>query len=259
MPFQIPPNIYQYLPGYMQQGGAAAGPKWSTTNPFRTVEGAGSFGGGNNASAGQLYNHFNRKVGVDRLNGLNSKIADYGLRPAQRPQSFEDFLNRRNPAVPETPAPTDPATPTTPTVPGLPPGFPFNLPPGFQMPSFLQNYMQQQNQPATQPMPSEPLPKNIDFSKIIPFVPGSIQQQTQPPAAQTQMNGLMTNFVKPQPAQPLPQGANHGQMNQNGGGQAPPWAMQAPQLPQFNASIFNIPQQMPQQPNMSNLRGGKFI
>jgi hypothetical protein len=220
MPFQIPPNIFQnYLPG-----GAAAGPKWSTTNPFRTVEGAGSFGGGNNASAGQLYNHFNRKVGVDRLNGLNSRIADYGLRPAQRPQSFEDFLNRRNPAAPETP--TDPANPTTPTVPGLPPGFPFNLPPGFELPQFLQNYMQQQNQPVP-----EPMPKDIDFSKIIPFVPGSIQQQTQPPAAQTQMNGLMTNFVKPQPAQPLPQGANH---------------MQAPQVPQFDPSIFNIPQPMPQ-------------
>jgi len=252
MPFQIPPNIFQnYLPG-----GAAAGPKWSTTNPFRTVEGAGSFGGGNNASAGQLYNHFNRKAGVDRLNGLNSRIADYGLRPAQRPQSFEDFLNRRNPAAPETPA--NPANPTTPTVPGLPPGFPFNLPPGFQMPQFLQNYMQQQNQPAVTPMPSEPMPKDIDFSKIIPFVPGSIQQQTQPPAAQTQMNGLMTNFVKQQPTQPLPQGANHGQANPNGASQPAQWG-QMPQVPQFNPSIFNIPQPMPQQPNMSNLRGGKFI
>lgn len=227
MPFQIPPNIYQYLPGYMQQGAAAAGPKWSTTNPFRTVEGAGSFGGGNNASAGQLYNHFNRKVGVDRLNGIESRIADYGLRPAQRPQSFEDFLNRRNPAAPETPTdPANPTTPTTPTVPGLPPGFPFNLPPGFQLPQFLQNYMQQQNQPVP-----EPMPKNVDFSKTIPFMPGSIQQQVQPPAAQTQMNGLMTNFVKPQPTQPLPQGANH---------------MQAPQVPQFDPSIFNMQPQMQQ-------------
>jgi hypothetical protein len=242
MPFQIPPNIFQYLPGYMQQGGAAAGPKWSTTNPFRTVEGAGSFGGGNNASAGQLYNHFNRKVGVDRLNGLESRIADYGLRPAQRPQSFEDFLNRRNPAAPETPAPTDPANPTTPTVPGLPPGFPFNLPPGFQLPQFLQNYMQQQNQPVP-----EPMPKDIDFSKTIPFMPGSIQQQTQPPQAQTQMNGLMTNFVKPQPTQPLPQGADHGQMNPNqqGFNTTASWSMQAPQVPQFDPSIFNIPQPMP--------------
>ena len=236
MPFQIPPNIFQNLPGYMQ-GAAAAGPKWSSTNPFRTVDGIGpdnpqtAYGSGLNKSAGQLYDHF-------RSNGRRAK--DFGFAQAGATQSIQDFLNRRNPAAPEAPAPTDPANPTTPTVPGLPPGFPFNLPPGFQLPQFLQNYMQQQNQPAP-----EPMPKNVDFSKTIPFMPGSIQQQVQPPAAQTQMNGLMTNFVKPQPTQPLPQGANHGQANPNGASQPAPWSMQAPQVPQFDPSIFNIPQPMP--------------
>lgn len=233
--FQIPPNIFQNLPGYMQ-GAAAAGPKWSSTNPFRTVDGIGpdnpqtAYGSGLNKSAAQLYDHF-------RSNGRKAK--DFGFAQAGSTQSIQDFLSRRNPVAPEAPAPTDPSNPTTPTVPGLPPGFPFNLPPGFQLPQFLQNYMQQQNQPVP-----EPMPKNVDFSKSIPLMPGNMQNQLQQPAAQTQMNGLMTNFVKPQPTQPLPQGANH---------------MQAPQVPQFDPSIFNIPQPMPQQPNMSNLRGGKLI
>jgi hypothetical protein len=96
----LPSNL-QNLPWFqhLQNGGLGSNStKWSETNPFRTVEGAGQFGGGLNASAGQLYDHFNRKVALDRQAGNEgAEISDYGLTPAQRPQSIADFLDRRDP------------------------------------------------------------------------------------------------------------------------------------------------------------------
>lgn len=81
-------------------------------NPFRTVEGAGQYGAGLNASAGQLYNHFSDKVNRDRQNGLNTTLLDYGFRRAAPPQSIEDFLNRRNPqTTPVQPPATNPPPP----------------------------------------------------------------------------------------------------------------------------------------------------
>ena len=93
------PSNFLNLPWFQhwQNGGLGNKPKWSETNPFRTVEGAGQFGGGLNASAGQLYEHFGDKVNRDRQNGLDTTLLDYGFKRAAPPQTMEDFLNRRNP------------------------------------------------------------------------------------------------------------------------------------------------------------------
>ena len=86
----LPPNIYQNLPWMQnQQGGAAGNSKWSQTNPFRTVDEAGQYGSGTNASAGQLYNHF-RSGGREAM--------DYGLKPAGAVQGMQEFLDRNKPA-----------------------------------------------------------------------------------------------------------------------------------------------------------------
>ena len=78
--------------------------------PFRTVEGAGQYGAGLNASAGQMYDHYHRKVALDRQNGNPAaSVADYGLKPAGRAQSLEDFANRGRLMIPEVPA--DPTIP----------------------------------------------------------------------------------------------------------------------------------------------------
>lgn len=67
-------------------------------NPFRTVEGGRQYGAGLNASAGQLYDHFHRKVGLDKLAGnMDTSVQSYGLSQAGLGQSLQDFLNRRNP------------------------------------------------------------------------------------------------------------------------------------------------------------------
>ena len=88
------PNIYNIpglnipglnLPGVNQQNKS----KWSEINPFRTVEGAGQYGSGLNASAGQLYEHFGKRAG------------DFGLNPAGKVQGMQEFLDRAKPAISE--------------------------------------------------------------------------------------------------------------------------------------------------------------
>lgn len=124
----IPMSIYN-LPWMQNLQGLKDKSKWSNINPFRTVEGAGQFGSGLNASAGQLYDHFNRKVALDRQAGNEgAKISDYGLTPANRPQSIADFLERRNPK------PIEP-----PKLPGNIPGNLPGLPPNFQLPPNIFN------------------------------------------------------------------------------------------------------------------------
>ena len=90
MIFNLPSNL-QNLPWFqqLQNGGLGSNAtKWSETNPFRTVEDAGQFGGGLNASAGQLYDHF-------RSGGR--KASDFGFKPAGAVQGMQEFLDRRKP------------------------------------------------------------------------------------------------------------------------------------------------------------------
>ena len=170
--FNLPPNIFQNLPWLQNLQGGAGNSKWSTINPFRTVDNGFQYGSGNNASAGQLYNHFHRKAALDKQAGNeNASIADYGLTPGHKVQSISDFLERRNPKPIETPVPPpkDPGN-----IPGNIPG----LPPGFQMPDFsklgifnIPNFAQQQ--PSPLPMPgADGMPPNLS--------PGQLPQFGQP-------------------------------------------------------------------------------
>lgn len=169
--------------------------KWSEINPFRTVESAGQFGSGLNASAGQLYDHFNRKVALDRKAGNEgAKVSDYGFTPANRPQSIADFLERRNPK---------PIAP--PKLPGNIPGNLPGLPPNFQLPPNIFNA-------------GQGMFPGIDFSQI-----------------QKQGQGIQS--AAPMPA-PVQQGPAPQQPMTN------PQMPQAPQVPQFDASIFNMQPQM---------------
>lgn len=123
------PNIYNIpglnLPGMNQQNKS----KWSEINPFRTVEGGREYGGGLNKSAGQLYDHFHRKVGLDKLAGnMDTSVQSYGLSQAGLGQSLQEFLDRRKPK------PVDP-----PKLPGnIPENLP-GLPPNFQLPPNIFN------------------------------------------------------------------------------------------------------------------------
>jgi hypothetical protein len=75
-------------------------------SPFRTVESAGQYGTGLNASAAQIYDHY-------RSSGR--KAADYGFKPAGEVQTIQDFLARRQPTItPPPPAPIDEVTPLNP-------------------------------------------------------------------------------------------------------------------------------------------------
>lgn len=95
---QLPPNLYN-SPWYQNMMGAQAqnqGPQWSESNPFRTVDNGFQYGAGNNASAGQLYNHFHRQAALDKQAGNpNASIADYGLTPGHKVQSISDFMDQR--------------------------------------------------------------------------------------------------------------------------------------------------------------------
>jgi hypothetical protein len=96
--FNLPPSIFNYQ-GMM---GKQAGPKWSTTNPFRTVESPAAYGDGLNSSASQMYQHILRQKG-------HPYLAENGWTPAHNIQSQEDFANRHNP----TPMP-NPGAPNIP-------------------------------------------------------------------------------------------------------------------------------------------------
>ena len=84
--FNLPPNIFnnRYF-----QGLANSGPKYSTVNPFRTVDKIGQYGGGLNSSTSQLYNYFRR----------GGKAADHGLPYGGDVQSLESFNQRNTPAM----------------------------------------------------------------------------------------------------------------------------------------------------------------
>ena len=84
--FNLPPSIFS---NGSFQGLANSGPKYSTVNPFRTVDKIGQYGGGLNSSASQLYNHFRR----------GGKAADHGLPYGGDIQSLESFNQRNTPAM----------------------------------------------------------------------------------------------------------------------------------------------------------------
>jgi hypothetical protein len=96
---QLPPNLYN-SPWYQNMMGAQAqnqGPQWSESNPFRTVDNGLQFGAGNNASAGQLYEHFHRQAALDKRAGdADASIErNYGLTPGSKFQSVSDFMDQR--------------------------------------------------------------------------------------------------------------------------------------------------------------------
>lgn len=225
--FNLPSNLYN-LPWFqnLQNGGFGNKAKWSEISPFRTVNGAGQFGSGLNASAGQLYEHFGDKVNRDRQNGLDTTLLDYGFRRAAPPQTMEDFLNRRNPKPPELPVTTPIAPPKLPgTIPGLPPGFQmpdlskFSI---FNMPQFGQRN-------SAPPSPQQPV-----VSTGMPMVNRPQPGGTPPQAVPFNMGNALqqTPGVRPQP-QTMPS---------------------MPQVPQFDPSIFNMQPQMMNQPR----RAGGF-
>lgn len=201
------PNIYNIpglnLPGMNQQNKS----KWSEINPFRTVEGGREYGGGLNKSAGQLYDHFHRKVALDRQGGdSNASVADYGLIPADRSQLIADFLSRRSPKPVQPPQ--DPGN-----IPGNLPG----LPPNFQLPPNIFNA-------------GQGMFPGIDFSKIQNYLNGG------------QPGGGMMGPA-PTPTPNATGGPGPVRRPQPGPGVAPP---QAPQVPQFQPSLFNMQPQMQQ-------------
>ena len=224
--FNLPPNLFQNLPWLQNlQGGGAGNSKWSQTNPFRTVQnnnrGDGTprqYGSGLNASAGQLYDHFHRKVGLDKLQGnMDTSVQSYGLSQAGLGQSMDDFLSRRNPQPVETPVPPpkDPGN-----IPGTLPG----LPPGFQMPDLsklgifnIPNFAQQQ------PAPQQP-PPQAPTAQPMPSHAGWLDPNRQPTPEFTPSGRW------PQPSQ--------------GGGGGLGMGMTNPQVPQFDPSIFNMQPQM---------------
>ena len=140
--FNLPPNIFnnRYF-----QGLANSGPKYSTVNPFRTVDKIGQYGGGLNSSASQLYNYFRR----------GGKAADHGLPYGGDIQSLESFNQRFNPAPAQPPQITvpPPKEPTSDGYQGIIPNFDFggfnpgifNIQP-MQQPPQVQQQMQQQPQ-----------------------------------------------------------------------------------------------------------------
>jgi len=225
------PNIYNIpglnLPGMNQQNKS----KWSEVNPFRTVEGGREYGAGLNKSAGQLYDHFHRKVGLDKLAGnMDTSVQDYGLSQAGLGQSMQDFLNRRNPK---------PITP--PQLPGNIPGKLPGLPPNFQIPpgifnagqgmfpgidfSQIQKQLQGQQPPAPQPAGGQPAkPPNMSAEQYM-----AICGMPPPNGAPGQPGG---GFMGPAPMPSPPQ---------QGGGM-----MGGPQVPQFQPSLFNMQPQMQQ-------------
>ena len=228
------PNIYNIpglnLPGMNQQNKS----KWSEINPFRTVEGGREYGGGLNKSAGQLYDHFHRKVGLDKLAGImNTSVQDYGLSQAGLGQSLQEFLDRRKPK------PVEP-----PKLPGNIPGNLPGLPPNFQIPpnifnagqgmfpgiDFSQVQKQLQGGGMQGSWSNKPADPNSPFAGIaMPKPQFDLSGLTKPLQGQGQPGGGMMGPA-PMPSPP-----------QQGGGM-----MGAPQVPQFQPSLFNMQPQMQQ-------------
>jgi hypothetical protein len=217
------PNIYNIpglnLPGMNQLNKS----KWSEINPFRTVDNGFQYGSGNNASAGQLYNHFHRKTALDRQAGNeNASIADYGLTPGHKVQSISDFLERRNPK------PQLPIQP--PKLPGNIPGnFP-GLPPNFQLPPNIFNA-------------GQGMFPGIDFSQLTKNIQGG-----QPPQQGVGMPPQTRPMPQPAPTPPQTMPSTLG-------------GILNPPVPQFDPSIFNMQPQMgagvprPQPGGMPQARG----
>lgn len=90
--FNLPPSIFNFQSMMNQQPQS----KWSTVNPFRTVDVPGSYGDGLNSSASQLYSHMLRFKDNDYMKSL-------GFRPGHKMQSMDDFLDRRNPTPAQPP------------------------------------------------------------------------------------------------------------------------------------------------------------
>lgn len=149
-------------------------------NPFRTVEGAGQYGTGLNASAGQLYDHFHRKVALDRQNGNpDASVADYGLKPAQRAQTIADFLARRSPQpIPQTEGGGDDTTPP----PVLPPSFPGNVPNDPNNPSFNPNLIFARGASNASPWKFDIAMQQFDRNNMFGQM-GNISSNFQPPVA----------------------------------------------------------------------------
>lgn len=129
--FNLPPSIFNFQSMMNQQPQS----KWSTVNPFRTVDVPGSYGDGLNSSASQLYSHMLRFKDNDYMKSL-------GFRPGHQMQSMDDFLNRRNPT---------PAQPPQFNV--QPPKAPGNIPDS--LPNFYPSIF---NAPQTMPTPLPPAP-----------------------------------------------------------------------------------------------------
>lgn len=131
--FNLPPNIFnnRYF-----QGLANSGPKYSTVNPFRTVDKIGQYGGGLNSSASQLYNYFRR----------GGKAADHGLPYGGDVQSLKSFNQRFNPAPVQPPQITvpPPKEPTSGGYQGIIPNFDFG---GFNPANGIFNMRPMQQQP----------------------------------------------------------------------------------------------------------------
>lgn len=109
--FNIPPDIFNRMTGQQGQqsgtftpsGGAYSGPFGNDTRtPFRTVEGIGQYGGGLNASAAQMYDHFS-----SAQNGNGRSYSDVGLMNVapEAIQSMEAFKDRGGLSGPTPTAP----------------------------------------------------------------------------------------------------------------------------------------------------------
>ena len=138
------------------QGMAGAGPKYSTVNPFRTVDKIGQYGEGNNSSASQLYEYFRR----------GGKAIDHGLPGGRDIQSLESFNQRFNPApvVPPQMNVPPPKEPTSGGYPGILPNFDFG---GFNPANGIFNMQPMQQQPQM-PQPQVSQAQQMDRPMMMP-------------------------------------------------------------------------------------------
>jgi len=165
--FNLPPSIFNY----QAMGDREPQSKWSTTNPFRTVEVPGAYGDGLNSSAAQLYSHMLRFKD-------NDYMKDRGFRPAHKMQSIEDFMNRRNPVAAQLPQinvqpPKEPGN-----VPSHLPVSPGGWPSIFKMP---------------QSMPA-PMPGNPSSGQFPSVQMGQPQQMNSPMVPMPNMNAGIFNM-----------------------------------------------------------------
>ncbi len=162
---QVPTNSYR-VDGTKYTGPFAK----QDVNPFRTVESAGQYGSGLNASAAQMYDHY-------RSSGR--KAADYGFKPAGAVQTIADFLARRSPQpIPQTEGGGGGDDTTTPPPPPTRPG---NVPTDPNNPFRAPNFAFPRNgNPMSFDIAMQQFDRNNMFGQM-----GNINSNFQPPVAPT--------------------------------------------------------------------------